>query len=254
MRPNRMKHKLAAGEMVLGPNLQIDHPWLVEMIGLAGFDFVMLDAEHGLALNNLPALIGAADAADIPAIVRVPDHSRAYLNWALEAGAGGVQVPMVDTPDQAAALVRETKFAPVGARGFSNATRAADFGRIDALDYAEIANREVLLCVQLETKTSLENAQEIAQVAGVDMVFIGPADLAQSLGYPGQSKAPPVIDAIVRVVNTLHNHMPVGISAFSAEDVRFWKAHGVRSILTSSMHPIRQAFEQLHSDLKSGLQ
>lgn len=253
MRQNRTKRKIQNGEMVFGPNLQIDSPWLVELIGMAGFDFVMLDAEHGAAYNNLPALIMAADAAGVTPIVRMPDHGRAFLNWALEGGAGGVQVPMVNTPDEAYQLVQETKFAPLGSRGFSNATRAANYGAISTLDYAELANRETILIVQIETKAALDCAAEIASVPGVDMVFIGPADLAQSLGFPGQSKAPQVIDVIERGISAMRDKIPVGISAFNGEEVRFWKERGVSSILTGSMHPIRLAFENLYQDLNSGL-
>ncbi len=252
-RLNQMKQRLIAGETVFGPNLQIDHPWLVEIIGVSGFDFVMLDGEHGMAFNNLLHLITAADAAGITAIVRVPDHSRAFLNQALEAGAGGIQVPMVNTVAAAHWLVQETKFAPLGMRGFSNATRAARYGQIAASDYAAYANEHTLLILQIETESALAQAADIARIPGVDLVFFGPADLAQSLGFAGQSKAPPVVAAIERTIETFPPTVKVGISAFDGDDVRFWRSRGVSCFLTSSMHPIRKAFESLAEDLKQGL-
>ena len=254
MRVNKMKQRLMKNGVVFGPNLQIDHPWLVEIIGASGFDFIMLDGEHGMAFHNLPNLIMAADAAGITSIVRVPDHSRAFLNQALEAGAGGVQVPMVNSVAEAQALVQETKFAPLGNRGFSNATRAARYGQIAASDYAAYANEHILLSLQIETKTALAHAAEIAQVLGVDLVFFGPADLAQSLGFAGQSKAPAVVEAIERTIKSFPETVNIGISAFDDDDVRFWKARGVRSFLTGSIHPIRCAFENLARELKQGLE
>lgn len=253
MRSNATKRKLMAGDAVIGVNVQIDHPWLVELIGAAGFDFVMLDGEHGAAYNNLPTLIMAADAAGVTPIVRVPDHGRAHLLWALESGAAGVQVPMVDTPEQAQALVFETKYAPVGGRGFSNATRAAGYGVVPTIQHADESNRETLLIVQIETVQALERAAEIAAVPGVDMIFIGPADLAQSMGYAGQSKAPEVIAAMTACIAAVRDMVPVGISAFDGDEVRFWRERGASSILTGSMHRIRRAFEGLHEDLRTGL-
>src|SRR5258708_3775758 len=118
-RPNRLRRALARGREIFGPNLQIPSPDLVEIIALAGFDFVMLDGEHGAAFSRLPELLMACDAAGLSSIVRVPSHDRSVLLPPLELGAGGLQVPFVDTADQARALVRETKFSPIGERGVS---------------------------------------------------------------------------------------------------------------------------------------
>lgn len=252
MRPNRMRRKLLAGEPVVGINLQIDSPWLIEMIGLAGFDYVMLDMEHGFARMNLPVMILACDAAGITPIVRTPDFSRADILNALEFGAGGVQVAMVDTPDQARALVRETKFTPLGERGFSSVTRAADYGRASMAEYAEAANRETLLIVQLETRRALENAAAIADVAGVDMIFFGPGDLSQSLGLFGQEHDAVVRQAITEAVRAINGRVPVSTSAFSAADIHYWRTHGVNTFLTSSITPIRRALEATYRDLLEG--
>lgn len=252
MRPNRVRRKLDAGEPVVGINLQIDSPWLIEMIGLAGFDFVMLDMEHGFARMNLPVMILACDAAGITPIVRTPDFSRADILNALEFGAGGVQVAMVNTPDQARALVQETKFAPLGERGFSSVTRAADYGRASMSEYAEAANRETLLIVQLETQSALENAAAIADVDGIDMIFFGPGDLSQSLGLFGQEHDDIVRQAITRAVSAINGHVPVSTSAFTAADIHYWRNHGVNTFLTSSITPIRRALEATYRDLLDG--
>ena len=249
MRANRVRSKLLAGEQVLGINLQIDSPWLVEMIGLAGFDFVILDMEHGFARMNLPVMILACDAAGVTPIVRTPDFSRADILNALEFGAGGVQVAMVDTPEQAQALVRETKFAPLGERGFSSVTRAADYGRANMADYAQAANRETLLIVQLETRRALENAAAIAEIDGIDMIFFGPGDLSQSLGLFGQEHGEIVRQAITKAAAAINRRVAVSTSAFSAADIRYWRSHGVNTFLTSSITPIRRALEAAYRDL-----
>ncbi|MCC6804193.1 MAG: hypothetical protein IT319_15030 [Anaerolineae bacterium] len=253
MRTNRVRQKLNSGETAIGVNLQIDSPWLVEIIGLAGFDYVMLDCEHGAAFHNLPTLILAADAAGITPIVRIPSHERGYILPALEMGAGGIQVTMCNTADDARRLVDEAKFAPIGQRGFSNATRAANYGAVPIHQYAELANRETLLILQIETREALDNIDAIAAVPGIDMLFFGPGDLSQSLGYFGQQDAQPVRDAIRRAIDTIAGRAYLSTSAFSAADMGFWRTHGVHCFLTSSMHPIRRAFETLNTELKSGL-
>jgi 2-keto-3-deoxy-L-rhamnonate aldolase RhmA len=132
MRDNHVERILSSGSAAIGSNLQIDHPWLVEMIGHAGYDWVVLDGEHGNAFGpNLPAMIIAAENVGITPIVRVPSHDRGYLLRALESGAGGVMVPMVETAAQARTLVGETKFAPLGNRGFST---SRDYGGVSYQD------------------------------------------------------------------------------------------------------------------------
>jgi 4-hydroxy-2-oxoheptanedioate aldolase len=254
MRKNTMFEKLRQHRCVIGPNLQIDSPWLVEIIGQAGFDFVMLDAEHGAAMHSLPMLIIAADAAGITPIVRVPTHERGFLLPPLEMGAGGLQVTMVNNADEARALVQETKFAPVGQRGISNVSRAAKFGALPIEVWVEIANRETMLIAQLETRQALDNAVEIAHVPGIDMIFIGPGDLAQSMNMIGKTDRSEMIDAIKKTVRAVRGIVPVGTTAFSTEEARLWRDEGVLSILTSSMNPIRKAFEKLHEELRRGVE
>jgi 4-hydroxy-2-oxoheptanedioate aldolase len=128
VRLNSLRCKLVSHRIVFGPNLQIPSPELVEMIGLAGFDFVMLDGEHGAVYTRLPELLRACDAAGITAIVSTPGPDRCDLLLPLEMGAGALQVPFVNTVDEARQLVREVKFPPLGQRGLSLVSRAARYG------------------------------------------------------------------------------------------------------------------------------
>lgn len=253
IRRNRLKIRLDQGRPAFGPNLQIPSPELVEMIGLAGYDFVMLDGEHGAAFSRLSELLLAAEVAGLTAVVRVPDHSRAVLLPPLELGAGGLQVPFVSTAEQARALVRETKFPPLGGRGLSGVSRAARYGWADPRTFRRDANRETLLIVQIETAEGMRNAAEIAAVPGVDAVFIGPADLAQSLGHPTHLLAPETIGAIKRIIRDVAVLRPVIISAFNGRDVSRWHRLGVRGFLTSSAAPLRDALSRWRADLESGL-
>lgn len=253
VRPNRLRRMLARGQAAFGPNLQIPSPDLVEIIGLAGFDFVMLDGEHGAALTRLPELLLACDAAGIASLVRVPSHERSVLLPPLELGAGGVQVPFVESVEQAETLVHMTKYAPLGGRGVSAVTRAARFGFADGGRYAPAANRETILAVQIESLAGVENAAAIAAVRGVDLVFIGPADLAQALGEPTDRLTPATARVIERVIRCVAPLKPVGISAFDGRDVARWHRLGARSFLTSSARPLQRAFSDWRAQLESGL-
>lgn len=247
-----MRRLLLRGGKVFGPNLQIPSPDLVEMMGLAGFEFVLLDGEHGAALTALPELLRACDVAGVTSLVRVPSHDRGFLLPPLELGAGGLQVPFVDTPEQARALVRETKYAPLGERGVSGITRAARYGFAEQPRYLREANRETLLVVQLESRAAAENAEAIAAVPGVDCVFIGPADLAQSFGHPSDRMTPPTIRIIEDIIRRVAPLKPVGVSAFDRCDVARWRRAGATWFLTSSVTPLRNALRAVRAELGAG--
>ncbi|MSU64649.1 MAG: hypothetical protein EXS38_00765 [Opitutus sp.] len=253
LRLNHLRHALARSAPVFGPNLQIPSPDLVEIIGLAGFDFVMLDCEHGAAAGRLPELLVACDAAKLTSIVRVAGHGRAELLTPLELGAGGVQVPFVNTAEEARVLVRHTKFPPLGERGVSLVTRAARFGFADGRTYRAAANRETLLIVQVESREGARNAAAIAAVPGVDAIFIGPADLAQSFGYRADVLVPATVRVIAGIVRAVAGLKPVCISAFDRHDVARWHRMGIRGFLTSSIRPLGRAFSDSRAELIRGI-
>jgi 4-hydroxy-2-oxoheptanedioate aldolase len=253
VRVNHLRRKLEQGLAAFGPNLQIPSTDLVEIIGMAGFDFVMLDGEHGAAFSALPSLLLAADAAGVTSLVRVPSHERSVLLPPLELGAGGLQVPFVNTVEQARALVRETKYPPLGERGVSVVTRAARFGFADRRHYLRDANRETLLAVQIESREAAENAAAIAAVPGVDLIFIGPADLAQSYGHPAEKITPPTVRVIEKIIRAVAPFKPVGVSVFRRHEVARWHRLGARYFLTSSAGPLREAFGHTCAALHAGV-
>jgi 4-hydroxy-2-oxoheptanedioate aldolase len=193
MRHNRAKEKLAAGTpiSVIAPGYS--SAGLVELVGRMGFDAIFIDCEHGPAgWEEVENMVRAAELADATPIVRVQANDPSTITRALDRGAGGVQVPHVNTRAEAEAAVRHAKFAPIGHRGFAGG-RAA-FGVQGS--FTEHANAETMVVVMLEEVEALRNLDEILQVEHVDAFFIAPGDLSQSMGYPGQTDHPEVQAAI----------------------------------------------------------
>ena len=250
MFPNNIRDKLDQNQRpILGASLQIDSPFLVEMLAHAGFDYVMLDGEHGAATYNLPALIMAAQGANITPIVRVPNHDRGFILPALELGAGGVQVPMVETPEQAMNLVSEVKYAPLGNRGFSTATRSARYGIVSREEYADHANRNTMLFLTIETQLGRQNASAIARVPGVDLIFIGRDDLSESIGELGNRDAKAVHQAMRNIIQDIKGRVPIGSTAFRQRDVETWLSEGIDLFLTATTRPIQETFQRIVKDL-----
>lgn len=194
MLANKMKAKLAAGQPVFGVSVMIPSPQIVEMVGRLGFDWVLIDFEHGaISPETLQALVMAAESSGITPIARPGSHSEQEITKLLDAGVLGVQVPHVNTAEEAAAVVAAVKFHPLGQRGLAVGTRAAQYGiGLSQAEFVVQANRETLVCVQLEELQALDNLEAICAVDGVDVVFVGPSDLSQVLGFPGRHDAPVV--------------------------------------------------------------
>ena len=198
MRSNRMKELIRSGRPALGCSLMFPSPQLVEMLGHAGFDWVLLDCEHGsLSGADVEVMAMAADAVGITAIARPRSNSAADIQSVLDRGVAGVQIPHIDTADDAVHAVAAVKFGPGAGRGLAAGTRPDRWGLGAKMpDFVEQANAQSLVCVQLESATAIDNAREILAVPGIDVFFIGPSDLSQSMGHPGNPKAPSVARAI----------------------------------------------------------
>ncbi len=198
MRPNMMKAKLTAGEPVFGLSVMIPSPQLVEMAGGLGFDWVLIDCEHGtITPETAELMIMAAEASGVTPIVRPRTKSAQDIVEVMDRGAAGVQVPHVASGADARAAVEAVKFHPLGRRGLAAGTRASGYGYRGAMGaFTEAANRESLICAQIEDEAAVRNLDEILAVDGIDVFFIGPSDLSQSMGYPGDPSAGPVASAI----------------------------------------------------------
>jgi 4-hydroxy-2-oxoheptanedioate aldolase len=234
MTATRMKAALARGEPVRGVSIMIPSPQLVEMIGLLGFDWVLLDCEHGtMSLESMELMVIAAEAVGITAVARPRTNAPHAIQEALERGVAGVQVPHVSTAAQARAVVDAVKYHPQGHRGLAARTRPARYGIGTELDdYARRANAETLVCIQVETKEALENLPDILAVPGIDVVFLGPSDLSQSLGAPGQTTHPAVTSAMEVAFATIARHGRAAGSAGPAERWAYYRTQGATYLYT----------------------
>jgi 4-hydroxy-2-oxoheptanedioate aldolase len=198
MRTNPMKAKLLAGEPALGCSVMIPSPQIVEMLAHAGFDWVLIDLEHGtIGLESAELMIMAAEASGITPIARPRSNLPADIGAVMDRGAMGVQVPHIDTAEDARRAVAAVKFGPGDRRGLAAGTRPDSYGLRRAMsDFVQDSNAQSLVCVQLEHAAAVDNVDSILGVEGVDVFFIGPSDLSQSMGYPGNPQAPPVKAAI----------------------------------------------------------
>jgi 4-hydroxy-2-oxoheptanedioate aldolase len=234
MKPNRMKAKLYDGEPALGCSLMFPSPQLVEMLGHAGFDWVLLDCEHGsLSLSDVEIMAMAADAVGITAIARPRTNSNADIQSVMDRGVMGVQVPHVNSADDARRAVAAVKFGPGAGRGLAAGTRPDDWGLgAKMADFTAAANEQSLVCVQLEHEAAIRNVGEILAVEGVDVFFIGPSDLSQSMGHPGNSNAPAVAATIRETRQKIVAAGKIPGMPATADNVAALVGSGVRYIYT----------------------
>jgi 2-keto-3-deoxy-L-rhamnonate aldolase RhmA len=198
MRTNHMKALLRAGKPALGCSIMIPSPQMVEMAAHAGFDWVLIDMEHGtIGLETAELMIMAAEARGITPIVRPRNNASAEITSVMDRGAAGVQVPHVNTADDALRALAAVKFGAGDKRGLAAGTRPDSYGLSKSMpDFVRDANAESLVCIQLEHASAIENVDALLAVDDVDVYFIGPSDLSQSIGHPGNPKAPAVRAAI----------------------------------------------------------
>jgi 2-keto-3-deoxy-L-rhamnonate aldolase RhmA len=198
VKPNRMKEKIARGEPALGCSVMFPSPQVVEMLGYAGFDWVLIDCEHGsIGPADVELMAMACDAVGITSIARPRTNSASDIQGVMDRGVMGVQVPHINTGEDARRAVASVKFGPGAARGLAAGTRPDSWGMGARMpDFAQAANAQSLVCVQLEHEAALANIDAILAVEDIDVFFIGPSDLSQSMGHPGNLKAPPVARAI----------------------------------------------------------
>jgi 4-hydroxy-2-oxoheptanedioate aldolase len=236
IRPNPLLPKLRAGEPCIGTFAKLTDPAATEVLGLAGFDFVVIDNEHTtMSRESMVGLIRAAERVGIVPTVRPRDKTPSEILQALDSGAMGVQVPQVDTAEQARQVVASVKYAPQGSRGYAASQRSAHYGFMNATEYAQTSNRETLVACYCETAESIRNLPEIVKVEGVDVIFIGPFDLSQALGVMGQPGHPKVLEAIKGITETTRAAgKAVGIIASDAAQAKQWIDQGIQYISLSS--------------------
>ena len=231
MRENQLKRKLQRGEVAIGPFMNCAYPAFIEICGHAGFDFAIIDMEHG-ALHSLVAedLCRAADCVGLAPVVRVRKNDAPQIQRALDIGSAGVQVPQIETGADAEAAVRGAKYSPLGSRGLSFATRAGSYTAAGG-QITDKLNEESLIVVHVEGRRGVENIEEIVSVPHIDVIFLGPYDLSQSLGIPGQVRDRRVIELMQKCVTSIRKAgKAAGTFADNPEIAKQWIDAGVQYI------------------------
>ena len=197
-RPNVLKERLRNGQNVLGCWSMLGSPQVAEILSLAGFDYLVLDQEHGLGdVTSLQAQLHAMSATPAVGVVRVPWNDHVYLKRVLDAGAEAVLIPSIDTAEEARAAVAACRYPPRGRRGTaSSSVRASSYGM--APDYVATCADNLLIACQIESATAVSNIDAILAVEGIDLVFIGPFDLSATVGHMGNLAHPDVASLIER--------------------------------------------------------
>ncbi len=195
-----LKERVHDGSLMKGTFLNLGSPLVAEVLALSGFEWLLVDLEHGVRSEE--ALIGqllAGAAHDVPMFVRVESHQRIRVGHVLDVGADGVMFPRLNTPEEVRDAVSHLWYPPKGDRGVAGYNRARQFGG-DGRDATEV-NDALVGIVQIETLGALENVSSIAAVPGVDVLFVGPSDLSTAMGIPGQIDEPQFLDALDKVVD-----------------------------------------------------
>ena len=237
IRENSLKHKLNNGEVVIGMTvLEWNRPSIAKLAKQAGFDFLFLEYEHTyINEESMAGIILLGREVDLPVIVKVPSLHRHFISRALDSGAMGVQLPRTDTAEDVQKMVNYMKFPPIGDRAGCPGIAHTEYLPVDAVEFFTRMNEETLVIAHIETSVGIENLEAIASHDQVDVVFIGPYDLAASLGYPGQSEHPKVLFEINRVIEVSRKYGKVpGIAALDFETSKRWIERGMQLIESAS--------------------
>jgi 4-hydroxy-2-oxoheptanedioate aldolase len=227
----RLPALLKGNKPLFGMFVGIASPAIVEMCGYAGFDFVVLDNEHGPgSIETTEHLIRAARVANTIPVVRTLESD---ILRVLDIGASAIQVPQVNTVEQARRIVAAAKYAPVGSRGAAFSPRAAGYGFFGGAPHTKASNEGTSVILMIETREALDNLDEILSVPGIDALFIGPNDLSFSLGHAGDQKHPEVVAAIESAIKKIaRTQVTAGLMTIAPEDYRKYAALGARYLTT----------------------
>ncbi|WP_284037030.1 aldolase/citrate lyase family protein [Neobacillus sp. 114] len=254
LKKNSVKAIIQQGKTAFGMYVAIPSPVIVEIAGQSGMDFIRLDCCHSpLDQFTIEHMIRAAEARGILPFVRI-NHDPQKIVSVLEMGAAGIVVPDLSTAEEVQDVVNTARFLPLGARGMYSAPRAAGYGSVHAVEYANWSNEEVLIGIQIENARAVENVEEILSVPGINMVLSGRGDLAQSLGVTGQKNHPLVLEAEEKIFNVAKSKgiaISVNLdptSADFAENVDQWVRKGAQ-VITFGVDTalIRKTFENMMS-------
>lgn len=232
-----IKKRLQNGELVLGTIIsEVRNPNIAYMLAQCGFEFFIIDNEHGsYNPETIANMVAAARGAGIAVIVRIPEITRENILKPLDAGAAGLLVPMVNSAAEAEEIIRHAKYPTTGNRGAALRRPHNMYAKVNAAEYLKQANENTFIAVQAETTQAIENIDEIAAVEGVDCIFVGPFDLSISLGIPGQINHEVEVNAIEKIAAACKKHHKIGgILMFEQELLTKWIQQDFRFAVYSS--------------------
>jgi 2-keto-3-deoxy-L-rhamnonate aldolase RhmA len=253
VRTNTLKRKLLAGQQVCGVLVEFHNPEMVELFGHLGYDFVFLDGQHcGLNVDVARGLIRAADLTGMTSLVRVPRNDASIILEYLDAGAGGIIVPNITTRAEVQAAVAAMRYPPVGTRGGFGRSRAANYGITQTqVEYFTKMNDEVLFLPLIEDQSALPHLGPICSTPGVDIILIGPGDMALSMGIPGGWKDARVQAAVEQIrAAAAAAGKPAMILALDPADGRALYAQGFQVLIVSTCGLITNAARGFLKELR----
>jgi 4-hydroxy-2-oxoheptanedioate aldolase len=233
---NTAKEKLLAGKTIYGAFANGLSEEMIEIMGLAGFDFVTIDSEHAPSSDEANRLlIMAGETRNLPIFIRTPNEIDSSILRSLDIGAQGLLLPQVNSREEAEEIVRAAKYYPQGQRGVGLG-RGADYGiNIDLQDYFKRANDNLLIAVQCENIAGVPPLDDIASVPGVDVIFVGPFDLSQSMGIPGKINDPKVLEVMNKVLEVCARHKKyAGVFTFVVDQAIEYAKMGFKYIIAGS--------------------
>ena len=231
------KKRMRAGECLYGTFLhEVSSTSIVKILDASGFDFFVIDCEHGpFTYEDIATLTAACDYGSMIPVVRIPELKREPFQKVLEAGAGAIMVPNVKSAAEAKEAVRLSKYRPEGERGFATFYPFSNYSMAHPTEILKKANEGLSIIIQIETKQAVECIDEIASVKGIDSLLVGPGDLSLSYDMAGQSTDPFIVSIIEKVAKAARqNGLAAGMHCYGPEDVAFWKARGMNLMTWST--------------------
>ncbi len=250
---NHVKEKLKKGEKVLGSFISFYSPNLIEMIGYAGFDFVIIDEEHGaFSHSELENMIRTAEGVGVVPIVRV-SYDQSSIQKALDRGAMGIQIPMVNSQADALEVVKKAKFSPLGKRGVAYSHRAARYGKDAGESFLNDSDQNIIVLAHIETMEAVRNLNKIANVEGIDGIFIGTTDLSVDMGYKKEGAQHPEVQKVLSLLyrKALETDMIIGTVASDVNGIQESYKKGAHYVGVVGNSIIMSALESVVKDSRA---
>lgn len=232
-----LKEKIKGKDSILGMMLsELAAPNILRIMKASGFEYVIVDCEHGyFDFSQLALLSAVGKGIHMPVIVRIPSISREYITKVLDIGVEGILVPMINSAKEVEEVIKYAKYTPIGARGISTTRPHSEYHIDNLKDYMERANQKTVIMVQIETQEAVDRIESIVAVEGIDTVFIGPNDLAADMGIPGDFEDEKMQEAILKVINAADRHgINSGIITSNMKLIHNCRQQGMRVFSCSS--------------------